>query len=78
MHLFADERALGEHYNTVEALLQQESLAKFAAFQNKQKARKGGHVNAQVRQVATVAACAIPRRDEQRLGAYRVRLSMSK
>ena len=30
----------------VEALLQQESLAKFAAFQNKQKARKGGHVNA--------------------------------
>jgi hypothetical protein len=46
VHLFADERALGEHYNTVEALLQQESLAKFAAFQNKQKARKGGHVNA--------------------------------
>ena len=41
VHLFADERALGEHYNTVEALLQQESLAKFAAFQNKQKARKG-------------------------------------
>ena len=46
VHLFADERALGERYNTVEALLQQESLAKFAAFQNKQKARKGGHVNA--------------------------------
>ena len=46
VHLFADERALGEHYNTVAALLQQESLAKFAAFQNKQKARKGGHVNA--------------------------------
>ena len=46
VHLFADERALGERYNTVEALLQQESLAKFAAFQNKQRARKGGHVDA--------------------------------
>jgi hypothetical protein len=46
VHSFADERALGERYNTVEALMQQESLAKFAAFQNKQRARKGGHVNA--------------------------------
>ena len=45
IHQFADERTLGERYNTVELLLEEESIRKFAQFQNKQKNRKGPHVN---------------------------------
>jgi hypothetical protein len=41
VHAFADERALGEQYNTVDVLIRQERLSKFAAFQRKQKPRKG-------------------------------------
>ena len=46
VHAFASERELGERFNTIEALLEQEPVAKFAAYQSKQRVfRKGGRDN---------------------------------
>ena len=46
VHAFASERDLGERFNTIEALLEQEPVAKFAAYQSKQRVfRKGGRDN---------------------------------
>ena len=47
IHAFADERELGERYNTMEALLAEEQLAKHARYLSKQRARsvRDGHNN---------------------------------
>jgi hypothetical protein len=47
IHAFADERELGERYNSVQALLGVEQLARHAQYQSKQRARhfKDGHDN---------------------------------
>lgn len=47
IHAFADERELGERYNTVDALLGVEQLARHARYLSKQRARsvKDGHNN---------------------------------
>eukprot|EP00227_Mantoniella_beaufortii_P001129 CAMPEP_0197614884 /NCGR_PEP_ID=MMETSP1326-20131121/59751_1 /TAXON_ID=1155430 /ORGANISM="Genus nov. species nov., Strain RCC2288" /LENGTH=258 /DNA_ID=CAMNT_0043183761 /DNA_START=107 /DNA_END=883 /DNA_ORIENTATION=- len=42
IHAFENEKELGEHYNTMEALLEVEQLAKFAQYQHKQKGRTTG------------------------------------
>ena len=43
IHALADERTLGERYSTVEELMEEESIAKFARYQSKQRTRAGGH-----------------------------------
>ena len=45
IHAFADERELGERYNTMESLLAEEQLAKHARYLSKQRARsvRDGH-----------------------------------
>lgn len=45
IHQFADERTLGEKYNTMEQLLSEETIRKFAQFQNKQRNNLAAHVN---------------------------------
>ena len=46
IHGFADERTLGESYNTVESLLEVEELRKFAKYMNKRKGGMKTHSNA--------------------------------
>ena len=43
IHALADERTLGERYSTVEELMEEDSIAKFARYQSKQRTRAGGH-----------------------------------
>ena len=46
IHAFADERTLGESYNTIESLLEVEQLRKFAHYMSKQKGGMKKHDNA--------------------------------
>ena len=46
IHAFADERTLGESYNTIESLLEVEQLRKFAHYVSKQKGGMKKHDNA--------------------------------